>query len=124
MNIDFSKEGGLVPVVVQDWQTKEVLMLAYMNEEAWKKTQETGRVHYYSRSRDRLWLKGEESGHFQEVREILVDCDQDTLVVRVEQLGGAACHLGYRSCFFRRLEDQSWQIVQERVFDPEEVYRK
>ena len=124
MNIDFSKGGGLVPVVVQDWATKEVLMLAYMNEEAWHKTQETGRMHYYSRSRNRLWLKGEESGHFQEVREILVDCDQDTLVVRVNQLGGAACHMGYRSCFFRRLEDQDWRTVGERVFDPEEVYRK
>jgi phosphoribosyl-AMP cyclohydrolase len=124
MNIDFSKGGGLVPVVVQDWKTKEVLMLGYMNEEAWRMTRETGKVHYYSRSRDRLWLKGESSGHTQEVREILIDCDGDTLVVRVRQAGGAACHLGYRSCFFRRLENQTWTIVQERFFDPEEVYRK
>lgn len=124
MTIDFSKGGGLVPVVVQDWKTGEVLMLAYMNEEAWKLTCETGKVHYYSRSRGRLWLKGESSGHFQEVQEILVDCDEDTLVVRVRQGGGAACHLGYRSCFYRRLENQDWTVAQERVFDPEEVYRK
>jgi phosphoribosyl-AMP cyclohydrolase len=124
MTIDFSKGGGLVPVIVQDWKTGEVLMLAYMNEEAWKLTRETGKVHYYSRSRGRLWLKGESSGHFQEVQEILVDCDEDTLVVRIRQEGGAACHLGYRSCFFRRLENESWTVAQERVFDPEEVYRK
>jgi phosphoribosyl-AMP cyclohydrolase len=124
MKIDFSKSGGLVPVVVQDWKSAEVLMLAYMNEEAWRLTCQTGKVHYYSRSRGRLWLKGESSGHFQEVREILIDCDADTLVVRVQQGGGAACHLGYRSCFYRRLENETWTIAQERVFDPEEVYRK
>jgi phosphoribosyl-AMP cyclohydrolase len=122
MKIDFSKGGGLVPVVVQEWDTGQVLMLAYMNEEAWRKTCETGRVHYFSRSRNSLWLKGESSGHFQEVREILVDCDEDTIVVRVHQMGGAACHMGYRSCFFRRLEESEWTVKEERVFDPKEVY--
>ena len=121
---DFEKTGGLVPVIAQDWQTGEVLMLAYMNEEAWEKTLETGKVHYYSRSRQKIWLKGESSGHFQIVKEIRLDCDLDTLLIKVEQLGGAACHKGYCSCFFRRLKDGDLEVVGEKIFDPEVVYGK
>ncbi len=121
---DFEKTGGLVPVIAQDWQTGEVLMLAYMNQEAWEKTLETGKVHYYSRSRQKIWLKGESSGHFQIVKEIRLDCDLDTLLIKVEQLGGAACHKGYRSCFFRRFKDGDLEVVGEKIFDPEVVYGK
>ncbi len=116
---DFRK--GLVPAIAQDAETGDVLMLAYMNEEAWQETLRTGRACYYSRSRGRLWRKGEESGHFQEVREIRIDCDLDTILLRVRQ-HGAACHLGYRSCFFRRHAAGRWEIVADRVFDPERVY--
>ncbi len=120
----FDKKSGLVPVIAQDWQTGEVLMLAYMNEEAWQKTLETGKVHYFSRSRKKIWLKGESSGHVQLVKEIRLDCDLDTVLVKVEQLGGAACHKGYRSCFFRRLKDGKLEVVEEKIFDPEVVYGK
>ena len=123
-DIDFAKGNGLVPVIVQDCQSHEVLMLAYMNQEAWEKTQATGKAHYYSRSRRGLWLKGEESGHYQEVIESFIDCDNDTLLLRVKQLGDGACHMGYRSCFFRKKEAQDWSITAERVFTPEEVYKK
>jgi phosphoribosyl-AMP cyclohydrolase len=99
-------------------------MLAYMNELAWEKTVETGKAHYWSRSRQRLWVKGEESGHTQLVREILVDCDLDTVLLRVEQLGGAACHTGYESCFYRRYGKNGLEIVGEPIFDPKEVYKK
>ncbi|OAQ21704.1 phosphoribosyl-AMP cyclohydrolase [Thermosulfurimonas dismutans] len=119
---DFKKMGGLVPVIVQDAESGEVLMLAYMNEEAWKKTLETGKAHYFSRSRQKIWLKGESSGHIQEVKEILIDCDADTVLLKVKQYGKAACHTGYRSCFYRRLKDGSVEIVSEKIFDPEEVY--
>ncbi len=122
--VDFAKSGGLVPVIAQDWSTGEVLMLAYMNREAWERTLATGKVHYWSRSRNRLWLKGESSGHVQLVKEIRVDCDRDTLLIKVEQLGGAACHTGFRSCFYRRLEGGALVVEGERVFDPEEVYGK
>ncbi len=124
MKPDFSKNQGLLPVIVQDIESSRVLMLAYMNEPAWEKTLETRRAHYWSRSRQKLWLKGEESGHFQLVREILLDCDLDTILLKVEQIGGAACHTGYRSCFYRRLEGAELQVVEEPVFDPKEVYRK
>jgi phosphoribosyl-AMP cyclohydrolase len=124
LKIDFAKGNGLVPVIVQDHQTREVLMVAYMNEEAWKKTQETGKAHYYSRSRKGLWFKGEESGHFQEVKDVFIDCDNDTVLLQVDQVGGAACHEGYRSCFFRRRSDGDWKVVAERIFDPKEVYKK
>lgn len=125
VTIDFAKGGGIVPVIVQDHVSGEVLMLAYMNQEAWEKTVSTGKVHYYSRSRDRLWMKGETSGHRQDVKEIAVDCDADTLLIRVDQHGGAACHEGYRSCFFRhRLANGDWQVLGERVFDPNTVYGK
>jgi phosphoribosyl-AMP cyclohydrolase len=101
VTLDFGKLDGLVPAVAQDWQTGEVLMVAFMNEESWRLTLETGIMHYWSRSRKSLWKKGETSGHFQEVKELRVDCDQDCVVARVRQIGGAACHTGRRSCFFR-----------------------
>lgn len=114
---------GLLPAIVQDYQTGEVLMLAYINQLAWEKTLQTGKAHYWSRSRSSLWLKGETSGHVQLVKEILVDCDQDTVVFKVEQLGGAACHTGYRSCFYRKVNgDQLTVHEHERVFDPAAVY--
>src|SRR5256885_16499778 len=101
MTIDFDKSGGLVPAVAQDADTGQVLMLAWMNREAYEETLRTGRACYFSRSRGRLWRKGEESGHVQEVREVFLDCDADTILLKVHQIGGAACHEGYRSCFFR-----------------------
>jgi phosphoribosyl-AMP cyclohydrolase len=100
---NFEKQGGLVPVIAQDYQTGEVLMLAYMNEEAFNKTLETGKVHYFSRSRNKLWLKGEQSGHFQILKEMFIDCDEDAILVKIEQVGGIACHTGNRSCFYRKL---------------------
>ncbi len=122
--LDFDKAGGLVPVVAQDATTGQVLMLAWMNREAFDETVRTGRAVYFSRSRGKLWRKGEESGHVQLVREILVDCDADTVLLKVEQVGGAACHEGYASCFFRRVQDGELQTVAERLFDPATVYRK
>ncbi len=104
---DFEKQNGLIPVITQDWKTGEVLMLAYMNKEAFEKTLETGKVHYWSRSRKKLWLKGEQSGHFQIVKEIYIDCDEDTLLIKIEQVGGSACHTGHRSCFYRRLNSET-----------------
>jgi len=122
---DFSKS-DLIPVVAQDADTGDVLMLAYMNAEAYAETLRNERVCYYSRSRQKLWRKGEESGNVQELREIFYDCDADTLLVKVNQVGGAACHEGYRSCFFRKIDPatQETTIVGERVFDPNEVYKK
>lgn len=122
-DLDFDKLGGLVPVVVQDYSSGEVLMLAFMNRQAWEETLKTRRATYWSRSRNELWIKGESSGNFQEVKEILVDCDKDTILLKVAQQGGAACHTGYRSCFYRRLKGDDLEIVEERVFNPEEVYR-
>ncbi|OGQ63754.1 MAG: phosphoribosyl-AMP cyclohydrolase [Deltaproteobacteria bacterium RIFCSPLOWO2_12_55_13] len=122
--IDFAKGNGLVPVIVQDYRSREVLMLAYMNAEAWKKTQKTGKAHFYSRSRRGLWLKGEESGHYQEVKNAFIDCDNDTLLLQVKQLGGGACHMGYRSCFFRKRGKGGWKIAAKRLFDPRKVYKK
>ncbi len=119
---DFEKGGGLVPVIVQDAETGEVLMLAYMNEEAWERTLATGKAHFFSRSRGKIWLKGETSGHVQEVRDILLDCDADTVLLKVKQHGGAACHTGYRSCFYRRIRGEQVEIVGQKIFDPEEVY--
>lgn len=120
--IDFKKGGGLAPAIVQDWKTGEVLMVGYMNAASWAKTLETGRACFWSRSRQKLWMKGETSGHIQIVKEIYVDCDQDAILLRVEQIGGAACHTGYRSCFYRRLENGRLIEQGERVFDPQEVY--
>jgi phosphoribosyl-AMP cyclohydrolase len=112
--------GGLIPVIVQDAASRDVLMMAYANEEAVRLTQETGFAHYYSRSRRKLWKKGEESGHFQKVVHVFADCDEDCLVYEVEQTG-AACHLGYRTCFFRTLDGT---VTENKVFDPEKVYKK
>ena len=116
----------LIPVIAQDVESGDVLMLAYMNREAYEETLRTGRVCYYSRSRDKLWRKGEESGNVQEVREIFVDCDADTLLVKVRQIGGAACHEGYRSCFFRKIDPHTRAVatVGDRVFDPASVYKR
>ena len=122
VELNFDKLGGLVPVVVQDYATGEVLMLAFMNRQAWEETLKTRRATYWSRSRNQLWVKGETSGNFQEVKEILVDCDEDTVLLKVIQKGEAACHMGYRSCFYRRLEGDELQIIGERIFDPDEVY--
>ena len=124
MNIDFDKSGGLVPAIAQDADTGEVLMLAWMNREAYEETVRTRRAVYFSRSRNRLWRKGEESGNVQEVRHIYLDCDADTILLKVHQVGGAACHEGYKSCFFRRVDGDRLQVVDERVFDPKQVYKK
>ncbi len=124
VRLRFDKGGGLLPAIAQDYETGEILMLAYINEEAWEKTLSTGKAHYWSRSRNKLWLKGESSNHVQLIKEILVDCDEDTVVYKVEQLGGAACHTGHRSCFFRRIEDEKLITKDKPVFDPQEVYKK
>jgi len=122
---DFSKS-ELIPVIAQDDANGDVLMLAYMNQAAYEETLATGRVCYYSRSRQRLWRKGEESGNVQELKSIYFDCDADTLLVKVNQAGGAACHEGYRSCFFRKINPATGEVevIGERVFDPAEVYKK
>ena len=122
--IDFDKLGGILPVIAQDDTTGEVLMMAYMNPEAFAETLRTGRVCYFSRSRNRLWRKGEESGNVQELRSVYLDCDADTLLVKVRQIGGAACHEGYPSCFFRRIEGEELNVIAERVFNPDDVYNK
>lgn len=123
--LNFKKSAdGLLPAIVQHYETGEVLMLAYINEEAWQKTLETGKAHFWSRSRNSLWLKGESSGHVQVIHEIYVDCDEDTVVYKVDQLGGAACHKGYRSCFFRKVEGNKFETVGDLIFDPAEVYKK
>jgi phosphoribosyl-AMP cyclohydrolase len=121
---DFNKGGGILPAIVQDDETGEVLMLAYMNREAWLKTLETGKATFWSRSRNALWLKGETSGHFQLIREVRMDCDDDTILLKIRQLGGAACHTGYRSCFYRRLVNGVVENTGVRIFDPEDVYKK
>ena len=121
-DVNFAKGNGLLPVIAQDHATGDVLMLAYMNQLAWEKTLETGKVHYWSRSREKLWLKGETSGHVQVLKEAYVDCDLDTILVRVEQLGGAACHTGFRSCFFRKVQGGDLVPQGAPVFDPQEIY--
>lgn len=121
---DFAKGDGLLPAIAQDAATGDVLMLAYMNDESFRETVATGRAVYYSRSRGRLWRKGEESGNVQKVSAIYVDCDEDTILLKVEQIGGAACHVGYRSCFFRQWTPEGLEVMGERVFDPAEVYKK
>ncbi|MGB9711617.1 MAG: phosphoribosyl-AMP cyclohydrolase [Dissulfurimicrobium sp.] len=124
LELDFDKGGGLLPVIAQDWLTGEVLMLAYMNRLAWEKTLETGHVHYWSRSRGKLWLKGETSGHIQILKEAYVDCDYDAILVKVEQIGGAACHTGFKSCFHHMVNDGGLMTVGKLVFDPKEIYAK
>ena len=115
---------GLIPAVIQDYKNGEVLMVAYMNDKAVRKTLETMKAHFYSRSRKKLWLKGESSGHIQKVKEIRFDCDADCLLVKVEQIGGA-CHTGYRSCFYRKLKDKKGNtaVSGKKMFDPDKVYK-
>jgi phosphoribosyl-AMP cyclohydrolase len=120
--LDFAKSGGLVTAIAQDCETGEILMVAHMNEESFRRTLETGEVVYWSRSRKEPWHKGESSGNTQVVKSLSIDCDGDAVLLRVEQRGGAACHTGKRSCFFRRLENGEWVDVGEQVFDPDEVY--
>lgn len=123
MDIDFQKSGGLVPAIIQDERSGDVLMLGFMNSESFAETQRTGEVVFFSRSRNKLWKKGESSGHVLRVREVRVDCDADALLVRVEAIGPGVCHEGYRSCFFRKVEaDGSDRIIAERTFAPERVY--
>ena len=123
--LDFDKAGGLISAIAQDHATGEVLMIAWMNKEAFELTVNTGRAVYFSRSRQKLWRKGEESGNVQEVKEIFIDCDNDAILLKVHQIGGAACHEGFKSCFFRRLErDGNLAVLGERVFDPKQVYKK
>jgi phosphoribosyl-AMP cyclohydrolase len=122
MNLDFEKSGGLVTAVAQDHATGRVLMVGYMNEEAFQLTVKTGFVTFYSRSRQKLWMKGESSGHRLVVKQIAADCDLDAVLVQVEALGPGVCHEGYQSCFFRRLEDGEWKVADERAYDPAAVY--
>ena len=122
--LDFRKGDGLVTAIALDDATGDVLMVAFMNEPAMRRTLETGEVHYWSRSKGRLWRKGEESGNTQDLKALYIDCDGDCAVLRVAQKGGAACHTGKRSCFFRRLDDGRWVDVGEQIFDPQEVYGK
>ena len=120
---DFEKGGGLIPAVAQDAASGEVLMLAYMNRQAWEKTLETGEVHYWSRSRNKLWHKGGTSGHVQKVKALRLDCDRDAVVALVEQVGGAACHTGRRSCFYLEVGPDGLGLeCSPMVFDPEKVY--
>jgi len=123
--LDFDKPGGLIPTITQDAETGEVLMLAYMNQEAWENTLTTGKATYFSRSRRTLWVKGETSGNVQQVKEIRIDCDADTVLLKVKQVGRAACHTGHVSCFHRVVsKDGELEVVGKPVFDPEEVYNK
>jgi phosphoribosyl-AMP cyclohydrolase len=124
IELDFKKFQGLVPAVIQDYADGQVLMVGFMNREAWERTLAEGEVVYFSRSRNALWKKGETSGHVQKVKDIYVDCDDDTLLIVVEQVGGAACHTGYRTCFYRRVSDG--KLIEEGtpVFDPDDVYKK
>jgi phosphoribosyl-AMP cyclohydrolase len=125
MDLDFTKLDGLLPAVIQDANSGEVLMLGFMNAEAYAATQASGEVTFFSRSRNKLWRKGEQSGHVLRVREILVDCDVDSLLIRVEALGPGVCHEGYKSCFFRQLSpDGEAKVIAERMFDPKAVYGK
>jgi phosphoribosyl-AMP cyclohydrolase len=122
MDLDFSKLDGLVAAVIQDATTGRVLMVGFMNEEAFRKTVETGFATFYSRSRNKLWLKGESSGHRLVVKEISTDCDRDAVLLKVDAIGPGVCHEGYQSCFFRRLDNGSWTITEPRAFDPSAVY--
>ena len=124
IQLDFKKTGGLIPAIAQDFETGEVLMLAYMNQESWEATLATRKATYWSRSRQERWVKGLTSGNVQQVKEIRIDCDNDTVLLKVEQVGGAACHTGHRSCFFKKVENDDITIVGTPLFDPEEVYKK
>lgn len=124
ITIDFDKMGGLAPAIIQDDDTGEVLMLGFMNPEAFEMTLKTGKATFYSRTRNTLWIKGETSGHVQQVKEIRVDCDNDTVLLKVKQIGGAACHTGHKSCFYRKIDNNELITIGEKIFDPEEVYKK
>ena len=124
VKLDFSKSNdGLIPAIAQDYKTGEVLMLAYINEESWAETLKSGYATYWTRSRQKLWKKGESSGNLQEIKEILIDCDDDTVVFKINQIGDAACHVGYRSCFYRKVDGDQVTIVGKKVFNPEDVYK-
>jgi len=123
-DLDFDKMGGLVPAIIQDNETGEVLMLGFMNRQAWEATLKTGKATFYSRSRNKLWVKGETSGNVQLVKEIRIDCDNDTVLLKIEQVGGAACHTGYRSCFYRKIENGETKTIGTRIFDPKKVYQQ
>jgi phosphoribosyl-AMP cyclohydrolase len=122
MDLDFKKSDGLITAVIQDHATGRVLMVGYMNEESFRLTVETGFATFFSRSRQKLWLKGESSGHRLVVKEISTDCDRDAVLVKVEALGPGVCHEGYESCFFRRLENGQWKVTDQRTYDPNAVY--
>lgn len=122
MELDFSKLDGLVAAVIQDRQSGRVLMVGFMNEEAFRRTVETGYATFFSRSRNKLWLKGETSGHRLAVKEISTDCDRDAVLLKVEALGPGVCHEGYESCFFRRLDQGEWKVSEPRAYDPKAVY--
>ena len=125
IELDFSKGDGLLPAIAQDHRSGKILMLAYINQAAWEKTLETGDAHYWSRSRQELWHKGGTSGHVQKIKEIYADCDNDTVVFQVEQVGGAACHKGYETCFHKKVDrNGDVTVVGEKIFDPEKVYKK
>jgi phosphoribosyl-AMP cyclohydrolase len=124
IELNFEKMGGLIPAIAQDVKSGDVLMLAFMNREAWEETLKTGLATYYSRTRDSLWVKGLTSGHIQRVKEIRVDCDDDAILLKVEQVGGAACHTGYSGCFYRKVDGDHLTTIGEPVFDPKEVYKQ
>ncbi|MEA3359111.1 MAG: phosphoribosyl-AMP cyclohydrolase [Thermodesulfobacteriota bacterium] len=125
VKLDFKKGNGLLPAIAQDYKTGKVLMLAYMNEDSWMLTLKTGEAHYWSRSRKEIWHKGETSGNIQIVKEVFVDCDYDTILIKIEQIGGAACHLGYESCFHNKIDSNGEKsIVGKKIFNPDEVYKK
>ena len=124
IQLDFKKTGGLIPAIAQDYASGEILMLGYMNQEAFDATLASGNATYYSRSRQTLWIKGETSGNLQRIKEIRIDCDDDTVLLKVEQLGEAACHTGHRSCFYKKIENGSIRVIGEPMFDPREVYDK
>ncbi len=125
IELDFNKGNGLLPAIAQDYTSGKVLMMAYINKESWEKSLETGEVHYWSRSRQELWHKGGTSGNVQKIIEIYADCDNDTVLFKVEQIGGAACHLGYKTCFHKKVDSKGEvTITGERIFDPEKVYKK
>jgi phosphoribosyl-AMP cyclohydrolase len=124
IDIDFDKMGGLIPAIIQDNDTGEVLMLGFMNRKAWENTLTTGKATFFSRTRNKLWIKGETSGNVQIVREIRIDCDNDTVLLKIDQVGGAACHTGYKSCFFRKMENGELETIGAPIFDPKEVYEK
>lgn len=121
--LNFSKSDGLIPAIVQDAASGEILMLAYMNRQAWEATLQSGKATYWSRSRQSLWIKGETSGNVQLVKNIYIDCDNDTVLLQVQQIGEAACHTGFRSCFYRKLEGGDFKIVGKQIFDPKDVYK-